>query len=262
MSVVQYILLAGGATVIATVVPSLVIRSTVKPAFMRVILGLSAGLLFAIATMDLIPEALSMGYEVNEPERFAKCAMLGVGVGFFVLLFIEQMMGHEHTAHHDHITTNGNELSASFSYVAIVALSLHSFVDGLVIASAFTASLTVGARVAVAIILHKIPDGLVLSGITNAKRSWGPIVLVVSMTPLGAVIGLISFQSLPIPMIALAFILGFGAGTFVFISATGILPELMHNKGEKFSFLASSSAGYFGFIAMEVFLESTGLHAH
>jgi zinc transporter ZupT len=77
------------------------------------------------------------------------------------------------------------------------------------------------------------------------------------MTPVGAVIGAMALGR--IPQYVLPFILGAGAGTFLFISATAILPEVMHMKPTKFEDIAWTLGGYVGFIWMESLF---GAHAH
>ena len=95
---------------------------------------------------------------------------------------IEQIMshfgaGHSHshgaegaTAGDTHTRSHANEgqdgiLSSSFSLAALVGLGVHSFVDGVMIGGAFSASMDVGGRVGLAIVLHKLPDGFVLASI-------------------------------------------------------------------------------------------------
>ena len=59
---ILYAILSGCAPVIAAFVPVfLAQRGGVNPLFLHLMLSVSAGLLFAIATLDLIPSALSMG---------------------------------------------------------------------------------------------------------------------------------------------------------------------------------------------------------
>jgi zinc transporter ZupT len=110
--------------------------------------------------------------------------------------------------------------------------------------------------VALALIVHKIPDGFVLSAVLSASRSnasfFSTVAFLAAMTPLGTPhkklgVALLRpnffFFFLPAPRCAareraggllgyvlmggispqvLGFVLGFGAGTFLFITATGM----------------------------------------
>jgi hypothetical protein len=59
---VLYAILSGCAPIIASFIPVILAqRGGVSPLFLHLMLSVSAGLLFAIATLDLIPSALSMG---------------------------------------------------------------------------------------------------------------------------------------------------------------------------------------------------------
>jgi len=191
------------------------------------------------------------------------------------LILLEQVMsggGHSHSHSHsfgkDHEEEDDDEnkvpgLSSSLSMVAFVGLAFHSLVDGMIIAGAFTASPETGSRVAIAILLHKFPDGFVMSSIVASQHAKNPnmhrymyIAAIALMTPIGAFIGSVVLGG--IPPVAVAFVLGFGAGTFLYITATGIVPELIQTKGpDKAISIASIIAGYLGFLIID-----TSLHAH
>jgi len=221
--------------------------------------------------------------EENESKNI-RTAMLGIGAGFMFLILVEEVMSMAGLAHsHSHGPTNvgGKDesdeeeeeghthshkpptLRSSLSAVAFVGLAFHSLVDGMIIAGAFTASPEVGSRVALAILLHKFPDGFVMSSIVASQqiKIWNVhpftyILLIAAMTPLGAVIGAWLMGSFT--TVAVGFILGFGAGTFLFITTVGILPDLLKSKGsDKIISIACIVAGYLGFLLID-----SSLHAH
>lgn len=208
----------------------------------------------------------------------AKLTMQGVGCGFILLLAIEFIMrtnGHAHShgakvvgvneveldhfedhsrADHAHGTTN---LSKSFGVTTLVALGIHCAVDGFVIASAFSASSSVGARVALALCLHKIPDGLVMASVLDpnpgnpgSPRFLTKLIGLSMCTPLGALSGYMLMEG--VSTVTLCFFLGFGAGTFLYLGATAILPELAHavtphDPSEAFGMLLTIVASFIGF---------------
>lgn len=147
-----------------------------------------------------------------------------------------QEVGHEEDDHV--IVAERSQASSDFETMACIGLSVHNFIDGLVIAGAWQAGAEVGTRVAVALILHKFPDGFLLSSVlAQALTDWGSkkknvasslykILLICSMTPLGALCGQLILKDLSSPA-GLAFILGSGGGTFIFLACTAILPELV-----------------------------------
>jgi zinc transporter ZupT len=164
----------------------------------------------------------------------------------------------------------GAVLSTGFSVIALVGLAVHSLVDGLVIAGAYRASSAIGTRVALAIVIHKFPDGFVLSSLVAGQGAVGTsavlhrralygVALVLGMTPLGSLLGALVFTGLP--RLLLSLVLGFGAGTFLFLSAGAIVPELMHMKPHRAADLLAIAAGYLAFLLLDSLLHDQ-LHAH
>ena len=190
----------------------------------------------------------------------------------------------------------GVNISASLSLIVPIGLGIHSFVDGLIVAGALRASAEIGARylyflyaicqsiytllfvtsfffltpfsphpcrVIIAIILHKFPDGIVLSSVLVGEkedyRSFNTkliIILGVSfMTPLGILLGTSIFRGMS--MDVLGVVLGFGSGTFLYISCTGIVPELTEHKKFALPSLIALLGAYFSILLME-----SVMHAH
>eukprot|EP01094_Clydonella_sp_ATCC50884_P027925 TRINITY_DN8230_c2_g1_i3.p1 TRINITY_DN8230_c2_g1~~TRINITY_DN8230_c2_g1_i3.p1 ORF type:complete len:336 (-),score=69.12 TRINITY_DN8230_c2_g1_i3:147-1154(-) len=234
------------------------------------------------------------GHEHGHGGEGTQWAMMGLAGGFLLLLAVEQTMrslGGEHAHSHAHAMSTpkaksrgsapdlfvefGHEatmeeitnddstthLSSSFALIAFVGLALHSFVDGLVIFGAFSASEEVGMKVGMAIVVHKLPDGFVLATVVNAvsntSRStrnstlhqlyW--LILVCLMTPVGAFFGALFFSD--IPPAALSLVLGFGAGTFLFITCSAIIPELFENKQFRLLSFVSFAGGYLSFLIFD-----------
>merc|ERR1711991_1261007 len=138
---------------------------------------------------------------------------------------------------------------------AFAAIAVHSLVDGVVIGGSFRVSATIGARVAVAIVLHKIPDGFVVASLLAASnRTRKPLWVgaLSCVTPLGAVLGYSLLTGIP-PSV-LGGVLGFAAGTFLFISAAGIVPELLHESDRKKAPIAAVVAGWAGILIVNLWI--------
>ena len=115
--------------------------------------------------------------------------------------------------------------------------------------------------------MHKIPDGFVLSSILQINKStqnlaW--ILLISLTTPIGSYLGFYLLKG--ITQYFLGFVLGFAAGTFIFISCISIIPEMM--KEEHDHKREKSSQNYFnlftivfGYVVI-VFLNSFSSHSH
>jgi zinc transporter ZupT len=285
------------------VVPLIWYRNGIKKGTLHLLLGVSAGILLAIATVDLIPEGIAVSsvdyqksYEKAQAEYLKKehvheskpavsaghehdhdhdahiaefgriVTMVGVGLGFLTLVLMEHMMlsmgvGHSHGAveegdvEHGHSHAHKDDdkkpqvLSETFSLTAFAALAIHSLVDGVVIGGSFRVSAKIGARVAVAIVLHKSPDGFVVASLltaTNRSRKPMWVAALSSITPIGAIVGYALLTGIR-PSV-LGGVLGFAAGTFLFISAAGIIPELLHEGDRKKGPIAAVILGWGGIL--------------
>lgn len=202
--------------------------------------------------------------------------MIGVGLGFMALVVMEHFMismgvghshgadddfGHSHDHAHDHNNKEkGSGLSESFSLTAFAAIAVHSVVDGIVIGGSFRVSAEIGARVAVAIVLHKIPDGFVVASLlaaTNRSRKPLWVALLSMATPLGAIVGYGLLTGIP-PHV-LGGVLGFAAGTFLFIAGTGIVPEILHEGGNSRAPIVALIAGWASILVVNFYIAP---HSH
>jgi zinc transporter ZupT len=66
---VWFSLLAGTAPLIAATIPFYLFKNGINPRTFQLLLGVSAGLLFAIATLELIPEAFEMVELSAQPQQ-------------------------------------------------------------------------------------------------------------------------------------------------------------------------------------------------
>jgi zinc and cadmium transporter len=113
---------------------------------------------------------------------------------------------------------------------------VHNFIDGLIIAASYIASIPIGIATTIAVIFHEGPHELgnfsilVYAGIKKERALLYNFLI--SMTAiLGAVIGLlISSQSESI----LNFLIPFAAGNFIYIAGSDLIPEI-HKDSEKIS---------------------------
>src|SRR5690606_31162363 len=108
-----------------------------------------------VAIVGLVPEAI-----VHGGPRAA-----GVILAGFLLVHLTQhaLVGHFHFGEETH------HVSRAVSVSALAGLLLHTFVDGVAIASAFHVSDELGVLVFGAIVLHKVPEGLAISSLWIAS---------------------------------------------------------------------------------------------
>jgi zinc transporter ZupT len=189
----------------------------------HIMLGFSAGLLLAIALLEVFPEALGLAAETGVD---ARAPTFAAAAGFLVLLLAHRLLSREGGHFHE----EGGRRIQPFATVALGALAVHGIVDGLVIPLGFAAGTSVGTVITLAVVLHQIPDSTAALTVALASGRRGKraalFVLVTALdTPAGIVLGLLLLNAGPWLVPAG---LGFSAGTFLYVSAADLVPELQH----------------------------------
>src|ERR1700740_2420262 len=131
--------------------------------YLRYFVALGAGFMLATALVEMIPESLELS---------GKSAALLVLLGYLIIHFFE----HPGTPHfHFGEETHTSEFTHSHrSYSVLFGLIIHTFFDGIAIASGFLVSTWLGWLIFLAIFLHKIPEGFTVSSVMLASgRSRG-----------------------------------------------------------------------------------------
>ena len=117
--------------------------------------ALSAGFMVSVALLDLVPDSIRV-----HGESAALIILLG-----YLLVHLTQ-----HTlAPHFHFGEEHHHVTKLVSFSALAGLILHTFVDGVAIASGFGVSTALGLLVFFAILLHKLPEGLAISSLFLAS---------------------------------------------------------------------------------------------
>ncbi|MDR1417968.1 MAG: ZIP family metal transporter [Endomicrobium sp.] len=176
------------------------------------IINFAAGVMLTLAFSHLIPE----GIELNP--KTILYTLLGFSIMFFIQFVILFHPCHDQecpNSEHTHITS-------------ITGLSLHSVLDGLMIAIGFEANSNLGILTTLAILLHKLPDGITISGILlhngmPKKKIFNISLLNACFTPIGTIVGMFLLKNISIQ--ALGALLGITAGAFIFLSASDLIPE-------------------------------------
>jgi zinc and cadmium transporter len=200
------------------------------------LVSLSAGSFMGGALLHLLPEAA----EEIEPEKL----YLIVLISFIFFFFMEKVLHWRH-CHKENCPIH------SFGYMNLFGDSVHNFIDGLVIAGAFTIDIKLGIVTTLAIALHEIPQEigdfgvLVHAGFDRMKAL--AINYAVALTVvLGGVVGYFISSSIEdiIPIL-----LPFAAGGFIYIAASDLMPEIRKEANLKRS-VSSFAVFIFGVLLM------------
>lgn len=184
------------------------------------ILGFTAGVLLGVVAFDLLPEIFrlltSTGIDPIVP-------MVALVVGFLAFHITEKLTI-IHSAHEGEYEVGHKH--PQIGLISALALSAHSFLDGVGIGLAFQINTSIGLVVAFAVIAHDFSDGLntvtlMLSHNNTTKRAFKLLML----DAIAPVFGVISTFFFHVSDRNLLIYLGFFAGFLLYIGASDILPE-------------------------------------
>jgi zinc and cadmium transporter len=223
-------LVTGGTPLVLATVPYL--RSRIPDRTAHLMLGLSAGILLGLSLLHIVPEAFEVAAG-SVPALPPQGVPAGIALGFFALLLVERELIHRirgHPIDHGHVHFEDGRAIQPFGTLALGALTIHGLVDGFVIPLGFDIDPTVGTVIGLAVAIHQIPDSFAALAIgfasTADRRKAAVFVLATAVdTPLGILVGVL-FLGMGTPLIALG--LAFSAGSFLFVSAADLIPELQH----------------------------------
>ncbi len=189
---------------------------------LHLILGFTAGVLLAVVSFDIFPEIIEL---VNQTNMQPVYPMVALVVGFLIFHIFEKLL----LIHNEDEETYGQHKHPTVGVLSALALSGHSFIDGVGIGLGFQVSSTVGFLVALAVIAHDFSDGLNTVSLTivhkNSPQKAFKLLLVDAIAP---VLGAISTLFFQVSEQVLVLYLGFFAGFLLYIGASDILPEAHH----------------------------------
>lgn len=208
-----YALAAAGANVVGALAVTSRARWSVRA--LETMIAFSAGFMIAVAVTDLLPEAIEQG-----GRRAAIVAL----VGYLLVHFTQHTL-----ARHFHFGEETHEVNELVSLSALAGLLLHTFVDGVAIASAFQVSRELGVLVFVAILLHKFPEGLAISSLfLAAGASRAKALLAAAALGLATLLGVVATGSAPLLG---EYGLALAAGVTLYVAASNLVPEFQAKKG-------------------------------
>jgi ZIP family zinc transporter/zinc and cadmium transporter len=228
------VLFFGTLAGLATLTGILLMRSRQKWAIDRsqYVNSFAAGLILALVFFHLMPEA----------SELSSIAFPVVFLGFFSFYLLENFIViHSGSELHFHASDPClQHTSETNGVMAFAGLSLHSLIDGVIIGVGFELGSEIGILAALAVIAHEVPEGVTSFALINEalpEKSFVLSLIVAIATPIGAFISLVFIQSLDDNMIGI--LLALAAGTFVYVSASDLIPQTHGTQNLKtmFSFL-------------------------
>ncbi|MGB4437718.1 MAG: ZIP family metal transporter [Sedimentibacter sp.] len=179
------------------------------------LLSFAAGIMLAIISFDLMPEAYEIGGFF--------IVTLGLAIGLIVVFFAEEMIPAQKLSKY-----KGKKLNyIKMSFIIFISLSLHNFPEGVAVGSSSVYSENLGIKIGILIAAHNIPEGMSV-GIPLVMAGASPltVVLLTMLTGLptafGAVLGAVLGD---ISEYFIAFCLSTAASSMLYVSANQLIPE-------------------------------------
>lgn len=221
MSPLGFALIAAAANLVGAVA---VVRHLERS--LRVIdalIAFGAGFMLAVVLLGMMPEVF---------DGTAGAALYVLG-GYLAVHLAQHVV-----TPHFHFGEETHRVSASAGVSAMIGLSLHTFFDGVAIASGFLVSGRLGVLLFLGVFLHKLPEGVTMASVMLAGGQ-GKVRALAAATALGlaTVLGvLLTKYAVPLEQHGLAV----SAGVTLYVAASNLVPEFQAKPGW------ISSAAFFG----------------
>jgi zinc transporter ZupT len=226
-------LLAAGANVVGGVVLVKSGAHRLGERFLKYLVALGAGFMLAAIFIEILPETIAIWSE-TAPGQTGSRPIVGAMTLLLAGYLLIQLF--EHTiAPHFHFgaeTHPESFMRPSAAYTAVGGLWIHTFFDGVSIASAFLINFKVGLLVFIAILLHKMPEGFTVASIMLASgRSTKKALLATAAIGAATLAGVIGVALLDARMkSAVGYALPFSAGVTLYVAASDLIPEVNHKE--------------------------------
>ena len=210
---------------------------------LHLITGFSAGAVIGVAFFDLMPEALELR---NASADFPFISLM-ICSGFVVYLILDRMIIlHYHNEEHCENPRHRGILTAG-------SLSLHSFLDGIVIGLAFQASSVIGTIVTIAVLAHDFSDGIntvsvIMKNNGDRKKAFNWLIIDAA----APVLGIFSTLFFSLPKNILGTLLAIFCGFFLYIGASDLLPESHHAHPKKLTTIMTLLGILFIYLIMQI----------
>jgi zinc and cadmium transporter len=214
-------LTAAGANVFGG---AIIVQKHWERSYLRYFVALGAGFMLATALVEMVPESIEL--------RGARAGFL-ILLGYLLIHFFE----HTVTPHfHFGEETHADEFVHTHkSYSVLVGLLIHTFFDGIAIASGFIVSNWLGWLIFFAVFLHKIPEGFTVASVMLASGSsrgyaWGASVMLGAATVAGV-------MTMAVFRHEVSFGLPLSAGVTIYVAASDLIPEVNKEPGVRMALL-------------------------
>jgi ZIP family zinc transporter/zinc and cadmium transporter len=211
---------------------TIIVQKNWDRSYLKYFVALGAGFMLATATLEIIPASFAIR------EKDAPLLLLA---GYLITHFFE----HTLTPHfHFGEETHADQFVATHKgYSVLLGLVIHTFFDGIAIASGFIVSNWLGWVIFLAVFLHKMPEGFTITSVMLASGqsrlvAWGASVLLGAATFAG-VLTMALFKAhvgIGLPL---------SGGVTIYVAASDLVPEVNREPGGKMALVVLLGVGIF-----------------
>jgi len=195
--------------------------------YLKYFIALGAGFMLATALIEMIPESIKIRGEDSSAFGDTTLVFFIVLAGYFLVHFFEHTVApHFHfgeETHHEEVS------HAHASYAALLGLVIHTFFDGVAIASGLLVSTWLGGVIFTAVFLHKLPEGFTVSSLMLASGHSRRVAFISS-----AILGAATLLGMGLMFVlrgAVGVALPFSAGVTLYVAASDLIPEVNQDPG-------------------------------
>lgn len=217
--------------------------------WLNLAVSLTSGLVLGLVTFDLLPEIFEIAEAV---ELGTVWPMAALTTGFLLFHVLEKFV----PLHHASEEKYGPHRHPRLGSARALALTGHSFLDGLSIGVAFQVSSEVGAAVALAVIGHRFADGFdTTTFMLYHKNKLAHIKRWLAAVILMPIIGGLASLTFSLSETTLAIYLSFFAGFILYIAASNLIPQAHAESRSRLSITLTILGVILMFLVTRVSLE-------
>jgi zinc transporter ZupT len=188
---------------------------------LRLLVAVGAGFMLAAVFLEVLPESLE-----RWPRESRLPWILFLAGYLLVQLFEHTLAPHFHFGEETH---HEEMLDGRAAFTAVGALAIHTFFDGISIASGFVVDLKLGLVIFVAILLHKLPEGFTVASIMLASGR-GPSAARLATYIIG-IATLVGVATVTFVQGLAPYTLPLSAGVTLYVAASNLVPEFQAKRG-------------------------------
>jgi ZIP family zinc transporter/zinc and cadmium transporter len=221
---------------------AIIVQKDWDRSYLKYFVALGAGFMLATSIVEMVPASVAL--------RGRTAAYLVLS-GYLIIHFFEHTLTpHFHFGEETH---RDQFVEAHKGYSVLIGLIMHTFFDGIAIASGFLISDWLGWIIFLAVFVHKIPEGFTVASVMLAsgrsrRTAWAASVLLGAATVAGVLVMAI-FRH------AVSAGLPLSAGVTIYVAASDLVPEVNKEPGVKMALLVFIGVGCLFFLDQV-------LHAH